>query len=344
VLTRYFVAILVVACGLIGCAPTPPPESHSRTIIALGTVVTVDILGTDEDQAEPALDAVERYFQLIQREWYAFGDGELGKVNQALSRGNPAEMSPDLADLTRRSLALRDLSGGLFDPAVGMLVELWGFADTDAVNRAPPDDDDIQRWKDNSEHAAPRLVGTAVSADRPIKLTFGAVAKGTALNQACVLLLEMNIQNALVDAGGDLKVLGRRDARRWRIGIRNPRADGILGVIELDSGEAVVTSGDYERYFTHAGQTYHHLLDPRTGRPVADTAGVTVLHQDAELADAAATALMVAGADHFHEVARLMGIDVAMLVTTQGDIIMTPKMTARIREPVQNGGTEAGIM
>jgi thiamine biosynthesis lipoprotein ApbE len=69
-----------------------------------------------------------------------------------------------------------------------------------------------------------------------------------------------------------------------------------------------------------------------------------VIHQDAELADASATALMVAGAGRFLEVARLMGIDTAMLVTSEGDIIMTPAMTARIREPVQKGGTEAGIM
>jgi thiamine biosynthesis lipoprotein len=105
-----------------------------------------------------------------------------------------------------------------------------------------------------------------------------------------------------------------------------------------------VTSGNYERYFRHNGQTYHHLLDPRTGRPVTHTAGVTVIAKDAELADAAATALMVAGSERFHQLAEQMGITHAMLVTAGGDIIMTPKMTARIREPVQNDNTEAGIM
>jgi thiamine biosynthesis lipoprotein len=312
--------------------------------VALGTLITVEILDTDDRHGEQVLDAVENYFLTIQREWYAFGDGELGRVNAALSVGKPAIMSPELADLTRRSLALRDLSGGLFDPTVGMLVELWGFAGSSTIDRAPPDDASIQRWKDSMQHPGPSISALTISAEMPIKLTFGAIAKGTALNHACVLLTKMGVENALVDAGGDLKVLGQRGGRRWRIGIRNPHADGILGTVQLDSGEAVVTSGDYERYFVHSGRKYHHLLDPRTGRPVTHTAGVTVIHQDAELADASATALMVAGAGRFLEVARLMGIDTAMLVTSEGDIIMTPAMTARIREPVQKGGTEAGIM
>jgi thiamine biosynthesis lipoprotein len=344
VLTHRFTAVLVLGCQILGCQPIEAPQTHSRTIVALGTLVTVEILDTEEVQAEQALDSLERYFLTIQREWYAFGDGELGQVNAALSAGNSSTLSPELASLTRRSLALRDRSGGLFDPTIGMLVELWGFAGTEAAERTPPSDASINQWKDNAQQAGLTIVDSIVTAEKPIKLTFGAIAKGTALNYAGELLTTTGIENALIDAGGDLKVLGRHGDRRWRIGIRNPHADGILGTIQLESGEAVVTSGNYERYFRHNGQTYHHLLDPRTGRPVTHTAGVTVIAKDAELADAAATALMVAGSERFHQLAEQMGITHAMLVTARGDIIMTPKMTARIREPVQNDNTEAGIM
>jgi len=342
--TGRFTGLLLIGSLLLGCQPAEPPESHRRTIVALGTLVTVEIVSADERPSERALDKIENYFQDIQREWYAFGDGELGRINAALSRGEAADMSPELAALTRRSLALRDRSGGLFDPTIGMLVELWGFANVEMADRSPPDNLAIQRWQADTQRPGPTLAGRTISAERPLKLTFGAIAKGTALNHACDLLAGMGFENALVDAGGDLKVLGRRGNRRWRIGIKDPHADSILGVIHLESGEAVVTSGDYERYFTHGGQSYHHLLDPASGRPVTHTAGVTVLHNDAELADAAATALMVAGAGRFHEVASRMGIDTAMLVTADGDIIMTPAMTERIREPTRNDAAEAGII
>ena len=301
--------LLIAGCLLLGCNSQDQTESRRRTIVALGTLITVEIDGIEEPRAERALQKLEDYFLRIQRDWYAFGDGELGRINGALSSGSKsADISTDLADLTRRSLALRELSEGLFDPTIGLLIELWGFGDAENTPVAPPDVLAIQQWQDHNETPAVlRLDDRTISADRPVKLTFGAIAKGTALNDAMALLEEMGVANALVTAGGDLKVLGRRGDRPWRIGIRDPHSDGILGTVELAPGEAIVTSGDYERFFRHQGRHYHHLLDPRTGRPVTHTAGVTVIHPNAELADAAATALMVAGAQRFDRIAEPHG-------------------------------------
>jgi thiamine biosynthesis lipoprotein len=254
-------------------------------------------------------------------------------------------MSVELANLTRRSLRLRELSDGLFDPTIGMLVELWGFGDGENMPAAPPAERAIQDWLElYGTGPDVQLNGRSISADKPVKLTFGAIAKGTALNGAAALLTDMGIENALISAGGDLKVLGHRGNRSWRIGIRDPHSAGLLGAVSLAPGEAIVTSGDYERFFEYQGRQYHHLLDPLTGRPVDHTAGVTVIHADAELADAAATALMVAGAPRFHSVAIRMGIVSALLVSANGDIIMTPELAERIREPAQTGDSPGGIM
>ena len=340
-----FAVFFLAACLLIGCQPTGQPEFSSRTIVALGTLFTVEIHGEDESRAETALDQLESYIQTIDREWYAFGDGELGRINAALSAGEPATMSEELASLTRRSLQLKELSQGLFDPTIGMLVELWGFADAERMRAEPPDDIAIQRWQtDVDTDPLLHFEGRTLSVDRPIKLTFGGIAKGTALNGACDLLRDLGVNSAMVDAGGDLKVIGRRGSRGWRIGIRDPHSVGMLGFVELAPDEAIVTSGNYERYFEHEGQRFHHLLDPVTGRPVTVTAGVTVIHTNAELADAAATALMVAGPQRFHAIADRMGIDNALLISDRGDIIMTPAFANRIREPVRSAGSDVGIM
>ena len=302
-------------------------------MLAMGTLVTVEIITTDEQLARQARDELQDLLAELEHDWYAFGDGELGRVNAALASGIPVRTTDELSALIERSLVYRTMSDGLFDPVIGNLVELWGFAEFAAKvdTPAPPTDTAINTWRDNP---APRhsisVSGQTISATGPVRLDLGGVAKGTVLSRATTLFKRLGIHNAMVDAGGDLKVLGARGPRPWRIGIRNPLADSIIATAELEPGEAIVTSGNYERYYEHDGQQYNHVLNPQTGRPVENTAGVTVIHRDPELADAAATALMVAGAGRFDEIAARMGITTALLISTDGVLSMTPAMALRI--------------
>ena len=324
---------LICACLLAGCGPTPGPASHEYTMIALGTVVTVEIVTTDERLARQARDELQILFAGLGRDWYAFGDGELARVNAALATGVPVHTTPELSALIERSLVYRAMSDGLFDPVIGNLVELWGFAnfDTRTQTPVPPADAAIDAWRNNP---APRrsisVSGQTIRATGPVRLDLGGVAKGTVLARATALLEQLGIHDAMVDAGGDLRVIGSRGRRPWRVGIRNPHADNIIATVELEPGETIVTSGNYERYFDHDGRRYHHVLNPRTGRPVESAAGVTVIHADPELADAAATALMVAGPNRFDEIAERMGITAALLVNTRGELSITPAMARRV--------------
>jgi thiamine biosynthesis lipoprotein len=330
---HFHLAALICAFLLTGCGPTPEPDSHSYTIIALGTLVTVEMVTADESRALQARDRLQALLRVLERDWYAFGDGELGRINAALAAGAPVQTTPELAALIKRSLNYRTISDGLFEPVIGNLIELWGFANfaTQTELLTPPPDAAVHDWRDNP---APRLsmsvTGQTIRATGPVRLDLGGVAKGTVLMRATALLEQLGIHNAMVDAGGDLKVIGSRGKRPWRVGIRNPHADNILATIELKPGEAIVTSGNYERYFEHDGQRYNHVLNPQTGRPVEATAGVTVLHSDAELADAAATALMVAGPDRFDEITARMGITTALLVNHRGELQMTSEMSQRL--------------
>jgi len=325
--------LLLVSCLLAACGTADTDATHQRTIIALGTIIEIEIYAAKETRVDQALDQVENFFQKIQKDWYAFGDGELGRANNALAQGKSAELSPDLTDLVQRSLKLRQLSDGFFDPTIGMLVELWGFHDTESTRVTPPPEADIQRWQANlPARKSLTIINRRVSADGPLKLDLGGIAKGTALAGASALLQELGIDNALVNAGGDVQVLGMRGSRKWRIGIQDPHSNGVLGAIALAPGEAIVTSGNYERFFNFDGQQFHHLLNPHTGRPVTKTAGVTVVDFNPELADAAATALMVAGPERFEQIATQMEIQCAMLVTTEGDVLMTSMMAERLEE------------
>jgi len=155
----------------------------------------------------------------------------------------------------------------------------------------------------------------------------------------------------LIDIGGSSQLaVGQKGDRPWFIGLKDPRASRVIGRLALASGEAASTSGDYERSYIHDHRRYHHILDPRTGEPTTATASVTVLAANAELADAASTALMVAGPARFGAVSRALGIRDALLITTTGDLLTTPGMAARLRRdnagrlPVLHWPKETGNM
>ena len=324
-------SLLIAALLLTGCGADD--TAHRQTFPALGTLITIEIHDTDAGRAERATRAVAAYLEHIGQEWYAWGDGELGRVNAALERGEPAPVSAELAAPIRRALEIRDLSSGYFDPGVGLLVEAWGFHAVNQPPVTPPTDRWLARWRAAApERARLRVDANIVAAPVTLKLALGGLAKGTALAASMSLLAKHGIKNALLDAGGDVQVIGRKGARAWRIGIRDPRGPGVVGAVALQSGEAILSSGDYERFFELNGQRFHHLLDPHTGLPVAHTAGVTVIHRDAELADAAATALMAAGPAHFLKLSARLDIRLALLVTAEGEILSTPGMQARLEE------------
>ncbi len=326
--------LLLICAGLLsGCSPAPEPDNFQYTIIALGTVVKIELITADEQRAVQARDELDALLTEIEHDWYAFGDGELGRVNAALASGSSVQTTPELSALIERSLTYRKMSDGLFEPIIADLVELWGFADFDVQTKTPtpPSDIAVNTWRDRlaARHNV-SVSAQTISTTGPVSIDLGGVAKGTILARAATLLEQLGIDSAMIDAGGDLRVLGSRGRRPWRVGIRNPLANNMIATVELQPGEAIVSSGNYERYFDHDGRRYNHVLDPRTGRPVENSAGVTVIDVDPELADAAATALMVAGPDRFDEITARMGITAALIVGVDGELRMTPTMARRI--------------
>lgn len=332
---RHLLALILTVL-LISACNRPQPGVQEQQFIAFGTLISVTLYDVDEPLAQDAFQKLEQYFHQLHHDWHAWEPGPLVDLNQALaSQGSvevPAVILPLLEPARRLSLA----SNSRFNPALGKLFALWGFQSDDPP-QAPPADADIQAVLSLSPSMADlQLEGTRLTTrNRSVQLDFGAFAKGYAAQLGCELLQQLGIDNAIVAVAGDIHVLGRRGERAWRVGIRHPRTPGIIASTELEDGESISTSGDYERYFDYDNTRYHHLLDPRSGYPARGAMSVTVIARNGASADASASALFIAGVEHWTEAAKAMGVDQAMLVDTQGEVHLTPAMAARLRMEVE---------
>ncbi|ARE40192.1 ApbE family protein [Rhodovulum sp. P5] len=308
---------------------------HRETLYVFGTLVEVEIRGEDTDRAQAATAAVGRLLQSLHEDWHAWRPGLLGDLNTAIAEGRGLTVDDRLAGVLRDGRRLSCESGGLFDPAIGGLIGLWGFhADTPPTG-APPSADRVAALV----AARPRMTdlridGARISSTNPaVQLDLGGFAKGAALDLAAAELQAMGIENAVLNAGGDVNVLGTHGDRPWRVAIRDPFVWGAVAAIALRPGEVLYTSGNYERYFEHEGERFAHIIDPRTGYPVREIVSVSVLDTNGARADAAATALSVAGTQGWAEVAVAMGVQGVLMITDSGALLATPQMMQRL-EPV----------
>lgn len=322
-------AACTLLLGLAGCGGEP--EVHHEQFMGLGTVVSIQVAGADEEDARQAIEAIREDLEYIHGGWHPWREGTVARNNMLLETGGEFTSSPGVLRLMQNALPLYEASDGLFNPTLARLTEAWGFHEEEPAG-PPPDDATIAELV----AAAPSLHdvtidGVRVRSSNPaVQFDFGGFAKGVATDRAIERLRAHGIEHGIINLGGDLRGIGRKGERPWRIGIRDPRGEEALASLELRDGDAVFTSGDYERYFEHEGRRYHHILDPRTGHPATGTTSVTVLHDNGAEADAAATALFVAAADEWPAIARAMGIDAVMRIDDAGRLFMTPAMAERV--------------
>lgn len=328
---RQYLALIFAALLSLGCSREEPPVREQQ-FIAFGTLINVGLYGTDEATAQRAFGELQQLFDAKHRDWHAWEPGPLAELNRALAeRGEaevPATILPLLAPARRLSLA----SDGLFDPAIGGLLALWGFQSDDPPARPPEAEALAAQLALHPSMAELDLQGNRLTTrNRAVQLDFGAFAKGYVAQLGGEHLQRLGIDNAIVAVAGDIRAVGRHGARAWRVGIRHPRAAGILAATELHDGESISTSGDYERYFTYDGRRYHHLLNPRTGMPADNAMSVTVIAADGATADAAASALFIADNQEWPRIARALGVDQVMRVARDGVVHLTPAMAERLR-------------
>ncbi len=276
---------LIFICLLLaGCGGSRKAE---RTVFAMDTVMQLSVWG---GEAEEACDRIEALLADVEKTYSA-------------QRLNSGSLTPEQSALLARAEELKGRTGGAFDPRLYGIMQAWGF---DTKNYRVPTDEELE--------------------NAPGSWDLGAAAKGWAGDLAVDILQELDVKCALLNLGGNVQTYGTKaDGSPWTVGIRDPEGEkDYLAVVSVEGTMSVVTSGDYQRYFEENGVKYHHIIDPKTGRP-ADSGlrSVTVICGDGMTADALSTALFVMGLEKATEFWRQSDDFEAVFVTTDGRLLAT---------------------
>jgi thiamine biosynthesis lipoprotein len=289
VLPAAFLGILlsvILAGTLISCQV----PLYRQTRFAMSTTLTVLVSASGEPDWQELFDFADR------KAWQFDHRQEQGAIGR-LNRSGRGTVPGEVLSVLQTAQTVAAASGGAFDPTILALTELWSF---DTGGRLPTEPQ-IEQARSRVDYSKVSIGadGLAVLPEGS-GFDLGGIAKGAVVDLTADYLLEQGYEDFLIDAGGDILVSGLKQGRTpWRVAIRHPRdSQAVLGVLVLGGkGEriAVVTSGDYERYFEQEGVRYHHILDPRSGFPARSLVSVTIVAPTCALADALSTAVFVLG-------------------------------------------------
>lgn len=301
-----------------------------------GTEVTALVAVRGDEQARLAAGHVEDAFRELKRiealTDEARESSDVARVNAAAG-GEPVVVSPEVFSLASEALRVARLSKGAFDPTFAAVSDLWSFpAHGEGEGKAAEEAALKERlalvgYRDVKADEAARTLQLARKGQR---MDLGGLTKGYALDRAAALLDERGYQNFVLAAGGDLVVRGKRGGRPWKVGIQDPRATGHFAALEATPG-AVMTTGDYERFFEHGGKRLHHVLDPRTGAPAEGVRSATVVAADGMTADALSTALFVLGEKRGLRLINKLRHTEAVLVTADNRVVVSRGLEKRLR-------------
>jgi FAD:protein FMN transferase len=243
-------------------------------------------------------------------------ESEISRFNRS-TPGTWQRLPPEFCRVLSASLDVAVRSGGAFDPAMGELVDLWGFGPS-GPRSGMPTDAEVENASASAGRKHLELDELLLRARRTgrLSLDLSGIAKGYAVDAVADHLHALGLQDFLIEIGGELRGEGiKPDGQPWWVDVEVVPGASLPLTRAALHGLAVATSGDYRRHFEQDGRRYAHTLDPRTGRPLDNgVASVTVLHARCMLADAWATALAVLGPDQGLAVAAGEGLAMHMVV------------------------------
>ncbi|WP_163336280.1 FAD:protein FMN transferase [Desulfopila sp. IMCC35008] len=284
----FVVAICIPMLLLTGCG-----REVSRTEFVLGTICTIRIFGGNESDLDAAFARIRQIEKAMSRHR---SDSEVTKIGRDGAEG--MQLTTETCQVMKKGLEYGRLSDGLFDITIAPVAELWGF---ETEHAAVPASEAMHDALTKVDYRQVRLHNDCRLTSAPgQRIDLGAIAKGYASDEVARLLQKAGVQRALINLGGNVFVYGKKnDGKPWKLGIQDPlEQTGIpMGTLDVEGG-AVVTSGIYERFVEQDGKKYHHLLDPRTGYPIANNlAGVSITTPSGIDADALSTSLFLLGMD-----------------------------------------------
>lgn len=324
---------MIVTALLTGCGNE---RVYKQQSYVFGTLVEISIYGEPEARAKQLATQVLTDLDRLNATWHPTRPGTLQRMNAVFAQSPArAAIAPGMIPVMRVATELSLRSDGLFNPAIGNLIHLWGFQG-DEFLPVRPDPRQVQALV----QANPKMSDIVVegiefySRNPAVRVDLGGFAKGYALDLESDYLRGQKVKAALLNFGGNIMAIGAPGGRPWRVGIQHPRKPSAIATLDLKDGESIGTSGDYQRYFELDGKRYCHIIDPRTGYPAQGVEAVTVLvprgpHSGA-LSDAASKPIFIQGAAGFPQSARKMGVASVMLIDAGGRLYLTRPMQQRI--------------
>ena len=307
--------------------------------LMMGNVnVTITAVAEDRPAAQRAVSAAFSEMQRLEAllSFYR-SESDVSRLNQAAGH-HPVRVSPDVFNIINRALEVTHLTDGAFNIALGSISKRWDFLGQPSIPTAL--ERDRLRALSHPEDIVLDPHRQEIFLRKPgMQLDLGGIGKGFMAQRARDTLRQGGIQAGIVANAGDLVLFGTRpDGQPWRIGVQHPRHKGkMLAALELTDC-AVSTSGDYERFFTHEGVMYHHILDTRTLLPARDCQSVTVIGRDATLVDALATGIFVLGPSSGLQLLERSRLGEGMIIDRMGRTSISPSLEAKVvlYEPMQH--------
>lgn len=289
----------------------------------MGTDVTITVVAPSAKEGQEAIDAAMEEIKRLDRMMSLYkDDSQVTRVNRAAGE-HAVQVSPEMIEVVEEARKVSGLSGGAFDITIGPLVVLWQMRLKEGTVPTEKEIKAVLRLVDEREvHIDPKGPSLFLTRKGMI-MDLGGVAKGYAADRAALVLAQQGVRNALIAVAGDIRAMGtREDGKPWRIGVQHPREAGkLLTTLEL-SDRSISTSGDYERFTILNRKRYHHILDPRTGRPSEGTESVTLVGERGAAIDPLTTALFILGQEKGMKIAKEQGYE-AIFVDDSGKITAT---------------------
>ena len=331
--TTRLVIILLIVLLIAGCGE-PKKDSYKRDFFAMDTYITCQVLTADKALAEAGLNKVEEAFLEIDRLTNRFEqDSDVSAVNEKAGIA-AVKVSEDVFAIVETALEWSDRTDGAFNILIGGVMNLWGFGTEKPTVPLAADVAAALSRTDYHKIVLDAERSTIFLPEKGMVLDFGGVAKGYATDKAVAALRELGIENAIINAGGNVYAMGNRaDGTPWKVGVQDPRNPKGIAALLKGSDVALVSSGDYQRYFEVNGTRYHHILDPATGQPARASAGTTVIMKSATVADILSTALFVKGpTDGISLAEKIPQVEAVMILTKDGGMYGTKSLSGYLAE------------
>jgi len=327
-ITGLMLALLIAAPGCSG------PKTVQKTESIMGTDVTITVVAKNSQEGEAAIDAGMAELRRLDAMMSLYKDSsEITKVNLAAGKG-PVAVSPEMIEVVEHAAKISALSNGVFDITVGPLVVLWQMRLKQGTVPTDREIDRVRALVNYRNIVLDKKASTLFLRKSGMIMDFGGM-KGYMADRVADLIKKRGITNAIIAVAGDIWVLGRREnGAPWKIGVQHPREhDKTLATLEF-SDKYISTSGDYERFVIREKKRYHHIIDPRTGKPSTGVISVTLIGDRGAVIDPLTKVPFILGPEEGLKLVKKIGAE-AIIVDEQGKVFMTDGVRNLLDKPVR---------